>query len=338
LGHRAENILQAIELLEHNSAIHSVRCSSFFETSPVGGPADQPIFLNAAAQLDTSLAPIPLLKVLQEIELKLGRTRHQRWDKRTLDLDILLFGQQKIENEQLTIPHPRMAFRRFVLSPLAEIAGDLLHPQLNWTIAEILRHLDNSAPYIALTGAPGAGKTTIVEALAKPAAPFAALVEDLEQIDLSEYYDDPIQAGWKTELRFLEHRTRLVREGTVAVSAKNNYLLTDFWIDQSLASAQLWLPSESQTELAELIDRSQENIIAPRLIAFVSAPVSHLKSRILQRGRSFEASLDDLWLLEWQKSLQSLVETRVRAPVLRLDGTDLEWACKELVAASQAME
>ncbi|MFT5524043.1 MAG: 2-amino-4-hydroxy-6-hydroxymethyldihydropteridine diphosphokinase [Pirellulaceae bacterium] len=334
LGQRAENIGRAVELLAANPRIHSVRCSSLLETQSVGGPPDQPPFFNAAAELETSLDPESLLRVLQDVEQQLGRTRHQRWDKRTLDLDILLFDDLVIQTQQLTVPHPRMAFRRFVLNPLAEIASNTLHPQLGWTVAEIIQHLDYAPPYIALTGAPGAGKTTIVEAIRREyASLFEVRTEKLAEIDLPKYYDDPTQAGWETELSFLKRRSQLVRD-----LPAGKYLLTDFWLDQSLAAAEMWLPPQQCGRLAELLDQMQEEVLQPRLIAFVSAPSSKLTSRIQQRGRSYELPLNEFWLTQWQKSLQQLVSTRVRAPILWLDGCDLAWACQELVAASQAIE
>jgi 2-amino-4-hydroxy-6-hydroxymethyldihydropteridine diphosphokinase len=104
-----------------------VAASSVYETAAVGGPA-QGDYLNQVVALDTSLAPHRLLNALQEIEKSLGRRRTVRWGPRTLDLDLLLYGESEIDDEELIVPHPRMEERRFVLEPLAELAPELRLP------------------------------------------------------------------------------------------------------------------------------------------------------------------------------------------------------------------
>ena len=104
-----------------------VHCSSLYRTAPVG-IADQPEFINAVAELETSLAPEALLDALLEIEQRFGRIRAERNGPRTLDLDLLLYNDQYLDLPRLTLPHPRLHLRAFVLQPLAEIAPDLKLP------------------------------------------------------------------------------------------------------------------------------------------------------------------------------------------------------------------
>lgn len=126
LGDRERNLRRALERLEE---LGPVRASSFRETDPVG-VTDQPKFLNAAAELATELPPAELLERLLEIERELGRDRvtERRWGPRVLDLDVLLFGEETIDQPGLTVPHPRLADRRFVLEPLCELNEDLTLP------------------------------------------------------------------------------------------------------------------------------------------------------------------------------------------------------------------
>jgi 2-amino-4-hydroxy-6-hydroxymethyldihydropteridine diphosphokinase len=126
LGDRELNLRQALERLEE---VGPVRASSFRETDPVG-VTDQPKFLNAAAELATDLSPRELLEQLLEIERELGRDRatERRWGPRVIDLDLLLFGEEAIDEPGLTVPHPRLADRRFVLEPLCELNEDLALP------------------------------------------------------------------------------------------------------------------------------------------------------------------------------------------------------------------
>ena len=121
-----------------------IKTSSFYRTPPYG-PQDQPDYLNAVVVLNTSLSPLALLDHTQRIELEQGRERKdERWGPRTLDLDILLFGDVQMESERLTVPHYDMHNRAFMLVPLAEVAGDLPlgHDK---TVNSCLAELDTSA-------------------------------------------------------------------------------------------------------------------------------------------------------------------------------------------------
>jgi 2-amino-4-hydroxy-6-hydroxymethyldihydropteridine diphosphokinase len=142
LGDREAALKGAIAALGQTPGVVLRSVSSFHETEPVGGPAGQGMFLNAAAVLETTLDPFALLKILQEIEARFGRVRTVHWGERTLDLDLLLFGDQIIDTPELSVPHPQFTTRRFVLEPLAEVAPTAVDPVTKRTIAEILAELN----------------------------------------------------------------------------------------------------------------------------------------------------------------------------------------------------
>ncbi|MFU2079275.1 2-amino-4-hydroxy-6-hydroxymethyldihydropteridine diphosphokinase [Avibacterium endocarditidis] len=119
-----ENALQALQQLPHSQL---VAVSHFYQSKPLG-PQDQPDYVNAVACLATALAPLDLLDQLQRIEQEQGRVRLRRWGERTLDLDILLYGNEIIQSERLTVPHYDMQHREFVIVPLYEIAPNLTLP------------------------------------------------------------------------------------------------------------------------------------------------------------------------------------------------------------------
>ena len=142
LGDRAKTIRAALDALATSPAISIIRVSRLIETAAVGGPPNSPPYLNAAAELHTTLGSHALLHRTLEIEKNLGRVRRQKWEPRPIDIDLLLFGDQIISSQELVIPHPLMHERRFVLEPLAEIAPEAVHPTLQMTIAGLLQNLD----------------------------------------------------------------------------------------------------------------------------------------------------------------------------------------------------
>jgi 2-amino-4-hydroxy-6-hydroxymethyldihydropteridine diphosphokinase len=146
LGDRDAILRGAIAALAETPGVAIREVSSFHETAPVGGPPGQGMFKNAAAAVETTLEPSALLHVLQDIEARFGRVRSVRWGERTLDLDLLLFDDRIVDTAELSVPHPRMATRRFVLAPLAEVAPDAVDPVTKRTIAALLSELDRNAP------------------------------------------------------------------------------------------------------------------------------------------------------------------------------------------------
>ena len=154
LGDRRGHLEAALREIAALPGVSIERVSSFIETAPEGGPEDQPRFLNGVLLLFTSATPRELLTALQAIETLHGRDRSlaTRNGPRTLDLDLLLFGDERFDEPDLCVPHPRMEERTFVLGPLSEIAPDLVLPASGASVRERLRRLTSVTP--ARHGAP----------------------------------------------------------------------------------------------------------------------------------------------------------------------------------------
>lgn len=141
LGDRAAMIATAVAALQNHDAVRFIEMSSLIETLPVGGPAGQGNYFNCVAHLETSLAPRDFLELLLQIETQLGRTRTQKWESRVIDLDLLLYGDLVCDFPDLTIPHPRLHNRYFVLAGAAQIAPTRIHPILKKSMRELFDEL-----------------------------------------------------------------------------------------------------------------------------------------------------------------------------------------------------
>ncbi|EKF8620394.1 2-amino-4-hydroxy-6-hydroxymethyldihydropteridine diphosphokinase [Staphylococcus pseudintermedius] len=149
MGDREAQLKAAIDLLDAHDKINVVAISPIYETKPVGY-TEQPDFLNLCLHIQTQLPAQDLLKVALETEAELHRVRKVRWGPRTMDIDILLYGDEIIEEDDLTVPHPRMTERAFVMVPLNDIAANVTEPHSGQKIQQIVPHDDTVVKYKAI--------------------------------------------------------------------------------------------------------------------------------------------------------------------------------------------
>ncbi|WP_435008080.1 2-amino-4-hydroxy-6-hydroxymethyldihydropteridine diphosphokinase [Tundrisphaera lichenicola] len=229
LGDRKGILDAAIAALAETPGVTVEAVSCYHETIPVGGPPGQGPFLNAAARLSTSLDPHQLLSALQEIENQAGRVRTVRWGERTLDLDILIFGTRFLDEKQLKLPHPRLALRRFVIEPLAEIAPRIVDTITKRTIADLLANLDREPRFVALHGPDDSRKAAVFHQLEERLPGIGILAADLgrSEVRADDFYSEDFHAS----VRKFE---ALRADRWEAESRGLSWIVTDFFLRLNL--------------------------------------------------------------------------------------------------------
>ena len=259
LGDRRAILDEALAALAALPGVDVVAVSSFHETRPVGGPPGQGAFLNAAAALETTLDPHRLLAELQRIEAGAGRVRVVRWGERTLDLDLLIFGDAILDTPSLTLPHPRLAFRRFVLAPLAEIAPGRFDPTTGRTVADLLARLDRLPRFLALAGPPGPMKAAVFERLVDDLPAFGLAEADLIPSPVPEAGPEPDRAI----LAVLERKAEALRPAHwPADRLRVPWVVADFFLEFDVGRATGMVKAAASTwwrdfPLAEWAERHQ---------------------------------------------------------------------------------
>lgn len=167
LGDRAKTIDTALAEISCLTQVTLLARSSWHVTQPIGGPSGQPAYFNGAVALESHCSPNELTLELHKIEARLGRQRRIHWDARMIDIDVLLFGDQIVDETNLQIPHPRMIVRQFVLAPAVEIAAEMVHPQLGWTLAALQKHWLSTVPRISICCDDAPLKCWIVDELSR---------------------------------------------------------------------------------------------------------------------------------------------------------------------------
>ena len=336
LGDRHAALEQAVELLRQHPDVELAACSRWHETAAVGGPTEQASFLNGAALLHTSLSPANVLTVLQSIENQLGRQRDVRWGPRVIDLDLLLYERQVLDTDRLQLPHPRMAWRRFVLQPAAEVAADMVHPTIGWTVSRLLEHLDTAANYVALAGSIGVGKSVLAERLAVETS--ARLVrEPLDLKHLATFYADPSSHARQTELEFLRQRTEALAADDTAWTERSVLSLSDFWYDQSAAFARVWLPAAEYPAFRQQWCEARRHVVRPKLLVLLEASADALFDRVQRRGRRCEQHLTAEQLGSIAASIRHEVRETYEGPLLVANADDFDATYRETLAAIEAM-
>jgi len=341
-----------------------LQTSRFLETKAVGGPVGQSAFLNAACLLETDLPPHDLLGTLQAVENTLERQRDVRWGPRTIDLDILLYDTLEIDHEDLTVPHPRMTTRRFVLEPCAEIAPDFLHPPTGCSIRDLLDNISPAHRRIAICGIPGCGAAEVAATLADATLGRSVLAgHGLADVLAHQANSRQLDAALALADRWHDELTCGGDDHAIQTS------VCDFWVGSLAAIAQAAADGNESLALHQRVAA----VPAPHVLILLSASPEAVSERIrfclgpfaggsdifkdlqqclnLAGSATSEAATtpsDADWterLMAFQMRLESLLEKPptsawalpIPKAVVRINADDLGDAADEALAAVEAM-
>jgi deoxyguanosine kinase len=308
------NLGDRIKLLQQCRVLIAKKCgkitnaSSIYETAPWGSDSKH-AFLNQVVQISTSFSCRELHKKLQKIEFSLGkkRTKVKNAD-RTMDIDILFFGNEIIDEKDLVVPHPRIELRKFVLKPLNEIAAKFKHPVSGKSISELLKNCaDDSSVlpykknfYLCVEGNIGSGKTTLAKALAKKLKAKYLPEEFEENPYLELFYKDPEKYAFDLEYSFFLDRVKQLSQNL----DKFPLIVSDYSIHKCL-----WFAKVNLKKREYGIFKKQFHSIVPKipqadLLVHLSASTPQLLKNIKKRGRVYEQSISGQYLEKIDKTYE----------------------------------
>jgi len=342
-GRKLNNLQEAIyEIAESIGAIHKI--SSVYKTDSWGFKGDD--FYNICIAVSTYLPPEELLKNILNIETKLGRKREQnnKYTNRKIDIDILLFDDEIVFSKNIIIPHPRMLNRKFVLVPLAEIAGNTLHPIekktlnicLNNTIDtseihKISSKLQRPIPliekynYVAIEGNIGSGKTSLSNLMSDEFNAKIVLERFADNPFLPKFYEDQERFAFPLEMSFLADRYQQLTDDLAQFDLFKNFIVSDYYIFKSLIFAQVTLQKEEYALYRKMFDIMYKEISKPDLYIYLYQNTDRLLENIKKRGRIYEQNIEASYLEKIHVGYINFIKTEQDLNTLIIDVSELDF-------------
>jgi len=343
LGDKINNLQNAINLID--SKVGDVLLiSSLYKTKADGFVGED--FLNCCLSIRTSMEPKILIKELINIESKNGRLRSNRniYESRSIDIDILFYEDKIINQNNLTIPHPHMHKRNFVIKPLLEIAKSKIHPVLNQTIFEIDLNLIGTGIFkindtltlpifeklksiknIVIEGNIGVGKTCLSEKLSKDLNKELIVEGYMDNPFLEKYYENPDRYALNVELTFLTDRCRQLNDFNNQISLFNSGLVADYDIFKSLVFAGISLNEIEYNLFRRIFIYMTKDLFKSNLIIYLLQSTEKLLENIKKRGRGFEKKIDKKYLDKVNKGYLNYLKNNSDLNIIFIDVSDLDF-------------
>ncbi|MCX2719083.1 2-amino-4-hydroxy-6-hydroxymethyldihydropteridine diphosphokinase [Lentiprolixibacter aurantiacus] len=344
LGNRLYQLQKAVIMLGDTLGMVS-HLSAVYET-PAWGFDGAP-FLNACLALETSKSPEEVLKTLLMIEKEAGRFRGQEsgYVSRTLDIDIVYYGEQVIATDNLIVPHPHMEKRWFVLKPLADIAPQFYHPILNKDTRNLLQECkDNSTivktshmlypnreeffsqlHLLAIEGNIGVGKTTLAKKVSEEFNAKLVLERFADNPFLPKFYKDQARYAFPLEMSFLADRYQQYTDDTRQFDLFKKFMVSDYDIYKSLIFAKVTLGPEEYALYRKLFTYMYKEVKKPDLYIYLHQDTKRLLENIKKRGRDYEQQIAPQYLEQINKGYVEFLKTIPEGNRLVVDVTNLDF-------------
>jgi len=342
-GDKLKTLQKAIhDIAENIGAIQKI--SSVYKTSSWGYEGED--FYNICISVSTYLQPENLLKKLLGIENKYGRERKKTngYSDRKIDIDILLFDNEIIFSKEVTIPHPRMLERKFVLVPLVEIAKNTLHPIEKKQLVSCLNNCSDASliekisaklirpipltekyNYIAIEGNIGAGKTSLAKLMSDEFNAKVVLERFADNAFLPKFYNDKERFAFPLEMSFLADRYQQLIDDLAQFDLFKNLIVSDYYIFKSLIFAQVTLQKEEYTLYRKIFDIMYREISKPDLYIYLYQNTNRLLDNIKKRGRDYEQNIKASYLQKIHDGYSGFIKTEQHLNTLIIDVSELDF-------------
>tara|TARA_R100000935_G_C2819608_1_gene159073 strand:- start:31 stop:1179 length:1149 start_codon:yes stop_codon:yes gene_type:complete len=320
--------------------------SKVYETPAWGFQGD--LFLNACSAVSSRLTPEEVLKKLFIIETHLGRlrTNAQGYSSRKIDLDIILVQEEIINSSSLKVPHPEMQNRKFVLFPLADIAGKEIHPVLKTSIADLKELLEDDSSievfpeslnspskkysfinynYIAIEGNIGAGKTSLSTMVSQDFNAKLILERFKDNPFLPKFYEDKNRYAFPLEMSFLADRYQQLSDDLAQYDLFADFIVSDYDVFKSLIFAKITLQEDEYSLYDKLFRIMYKELIKPDLYIYLYQNTDRLLENIKNRGRDYEQNIQAEYLMEINKSYLSFIKSQSNIKVKIIDISELDF-------------
>lgn len=347
LGNRRLLLQKAIYLLgERLGSIESV--SKVYQTPAWGFKGDD--FFNCCVSISTSMEPMLIMDAIESIEQQLGRERFndQQYHSRTIDIDLLFLDYFVINTERLTLPHPHIQSRKFVLAPLMDIAKEFIHPILKKSIESLYQDCKDDSiltetdlklvkkpqlnyggiRHLVIEGNIGAGKTSLAKKLSKDFN--AKLIEEEFQDNplLELFYKDPKKYAYDLEVSFLEDRYDQYHNHIHHHKEEDGLLISDYDLKKSLIFASITLDQEDYFNYKSLFELKHQQLRAADLYLYLDQPTERLMKNITKRGRPYEQTIKADYLEQIASAYKEYFKTSTH-PILELDASQMDFLNSE---------
>ncbi|WP_369048433.1 2-amino-4-hydroxy-6-hydroxymethyldihydropteridine diphosphokinase [Tenacibaculum sp. UWU-22] len=342
-GNRLENLQKAVDLIANKiGTIQNI--ASVYKTPALGFNGSE--FLNTVIKISTYLSSEKLIKCVLLIEKEIGRIRStdNNYIDRIIDIDILLFNNETIFSENITVPHPRMLSRKFVLVPLAEIAPKIIHPITKKSILTCLQACTDASKisvikeqlkkptsilekynYIAIEGNIGAGKTSLAKKISNQFNAKLILEQFAENPFLPKFYTDNKRYAFPLEMSFLADRHQQLSADLTQLNLFKKLIVSDYYILKSLIFAQITLHNDEYKVYRKMFDLLYKDIHKPDLYIYLHQNTNRLLQNIKNRGRDYEQHIKPSYLEKIQEGYANFLKTEQNLTILVIDISNLDF-------------